>query len=170
MENFRILAAVIAAHPNHKVVGRTRLQKTINLLQRRGLPSDYKYMNHFYGPYSGGLQADINVLESLGLVTEATEEGSDAYVFVAKKEAELEQMVAFQHRIGVLSGASLLDLELAATYEAFRDLGSNEEESLVRLRQKKGRKATAPTEKSAFDMLQRLDAATEEDAKTLASY
>ena len=121
-------------------------------------------MNHFYGPYSEGLQADINVLEGLGLVTEATE-GSDAYVFIASKNAELGQLAAFQNRIGVLSKASPLDLELAATYEAFQDMGADEEEALVRLKQKKGRKATAATEKSAFDMIRRLDAATREDTR-----
>ena len=47
-EKFRWLAAVIAAHPGHKVVGRTRLQKTVKLLKQLGAPLDYDYMIHFY--------------------------------------------------------------------------------------------------------------------------
>ena len=64
MEKFRWLAAVVAAHPEHKVVGRTRLQKTVKLLQRLGAPLDYDYTIHFYGPYSEGVQADIGLLEN----------------------------------------------------------------------------------------------------------
>lgn len=67
-EKFLWLAAVIAAHPEHKVVGRTRLQKTVKLLQRLGAPMDYDYMIHFYGPYSEGVQADIGLLEAFGFV------------------------------------------------------------------------------------------------------
>jgi len=46
-ENWRWLAAVIAAHPNHEVYGRTRLQKTVWLLQSMGMPTDYVYSLHF---------------------------------------------------------------------------------------------------------------------------
>ena len=70
MESFRWLAGVIAAHPDQQVVGRTRLQKEIKLLQRLGLPTDYSYSTHFYGPYSEELQAEIGLLESIGIVTE----------------------------------------------------------------------------------------------------
>ena len=38
--NFWWLAGVIAAHDGRRVVGRTRLQKTVKLLQRLGLPTD----------------------------------------------------------------------------------------------------------------------------------
>src|SRR5207253_2439929 len=70
VEQERLLAAVIAAHENHQVVGRTRLQKTIKLLQRLGLPTDYGYMNFFYGPYSEAVQTDIRLLAHQGLVSE----------------------------------------------------------------------------------------------------
>ena len=38
VEKFRWLAGVIAAHGDRKVFGRTRLHKTIKLLQARGSP------------------------------------------------------------------------------------------------------------------------------------
>jgi hypothetical protein len=40
-ERFRWLAAAITAHPDRKVVGRTRLQKEIKLLQRLKFPTEY---------------------------------------------------------------------------------------------------------------------------------
>ncbi|KKL80241.1 hypothetical protein LCGC14_2006760, partial [marine sediment metagenome] len=43
IENYRWLAGLIAAHPERKVVGRTRLQKEVKLLQRCGFPTDYSY-------------------------------------------------------------------------------------------------------------------------------
>lgn len=51
-ERFRWLAGAIAAHKDRKVVGRTRLQKEIKLLQRLGFPTEYSYTLFFYGPYS----------------------------------------------------------------------------------------------------------------------
>jgi hypothetical protein len=70
VENYRWLAALIAAHPGRKVVGRTRLQKEVKLLQRCGFPTDYSYTIHFYGPYSEALQADIGLLGAFGLADE----------------------------------------------------------------------------------------------------
>lgn len=65
MERFQWLAAVIAAHPEHKVIGRTRLQKTVKLLQRLGVPTRFGYKLHHYGPYSEDLQSEIGLLQIL---------------------------------------------------------------------------------------------------------
>ena len=48
--NFWWLAAVVAAHDERRGVGRSRRQKTVKLLQRLGLPTDYLYTMFFYGP------------------------------------------------------------------------------------------------------------------------
>jgi len=56
MERFQWLAAIIAAHPGNKVIGRTRLQKTVKLLQRLGVTTDFTYKLHHYGPYNEDLQ------------------------------------------------------------------------------------------------------------------
>src|SRR5262245_58810268 len=97
IEQFRWLGGVIAAHEGRKVVGRTRLQKTIYLLQRKGLPTDFDYSLHFYGPYSEGLNTGLSLVKQLGLVTEEAKAGSenDYYVFQADREAELPEMERF---------------------------------------------------------------------------
>src|SRR4051794_6273378 len=102
IEQERFLAAVIAAHENRQVVGRTRLQKTIKLLQRLGLPSDYSYTNFFYGPYSEAVQADIRLLEHLGLVHEESHVGRDGnpyYIFKAEPTAALPQVERWRNDI-----------------------------------------------------------------------
>ena len=64
--NDQWLAALIAAHPDQKIHGRTRLQKEVMLLQRLGFPTDYLYSIHFYGPYSESVHADLGVLRAFG--------------------------------------------------------------------------------------------------------
>ena len=75
IEQFRWLAGVIAAHDDRRIVGRTRLQKTIYLLQRKGLPTDFDYSLHFYGPYSEGLNTGLRVVKQLDLVREEARAG-----------------------------------------------------------------------------------------------
>ena len=72
------LGGVIAAHKGRQVVGRTRLQMTVKLLQRLGLPSDYLFTIFFHGPYSRGGHSDIRVLEMLGLVKDIRRENGEA--------------------------------------------------------------------------------------------
>src|SRR5437868_5274834 len=139
-ENFRLLAGVIAAHPGRLVNGRTRLQKTIKLLQRLDLPTDYSYTIHFYGPYSEGINADIRLLSTIGLVEETVQpgrEGEPRYKITAKPEAVLAELQPFQRHIDRMANAELTVLELAATYDMFRESGADHEEALGRLRRKK---------------------------------
>lgn len=162
-EKFFWLAAVIAAHPDHKVVGRTRLQKTVKLLQRLGAPLDYDYMIYFYGPYSEGVQSDIGLLENLGLVREqecTAQDGSPYFVLeatdAAKALAQREEVKRFGPAIATLSAAETVVLELAATYDAFREMGDDHAAALERLKRKKGPKCAEPNVKRALELLNTL--------------
>src|SRR5712691_5340878 len=97
VEQFRWLAGVIAAHKDRQVVGRTRLQKSIYLLQRKGFPTDFSYSLHFYGPYSEGLNSGLRLVKQLGLVQEDQRAGqeNDYYVYQAVPEAALPAMSPF---------------------------------------------------------------------------
>jgi uncharacterized protein YwgA len=155
MERYRWLAAVIGAHPNREVYGRTRLQKTIKLLQSLGLPTGYSYMNYFYGPYSESLQADLRLVQQLGLVTEnhgTTQDGTEYYVFTAGQPPGPE-IGPYRSAIEVLSRADTVILELAATYQAFKELGLDNNEAKQRLRQKKGSKCDNGNEDRAMELL-----------------
>src|SRR6476619_2977257 len=104
MENYRWLAGLIAAHPDRKVVGRTRLQKEVELLQSLGFPTDYKFTIHFYGPYSEGIVSDIAFLEAAGLVHEECEisqEGKPYYILNAASDAAIREINEFQKEIQI---------------------------------------------------------------------
>src|SRR4051794_2150515 len=95
IEKFLYLAGVIAAHEKSHVVGRTRLQKTVKLLQRIDLPTDYDYVLFFYGPYSEGVKSDLGLLEVLGLVQEkesSSSSGNPCYTIRARPEAKLDAL------------------------------------------------------------------------------
>jgi len=157
MEKFRFLAAVIAAHPNHTLAGRKRLQKTVMLLRRLGAPLDYDYSMHFYGPYSEGVQADVGLLMKLGIVDETLDEGSSCYELkaddVALSEADRSEIEPYQKAIDKMSKADAVLLELAATYDAFREMGSDRKRAMERLHRKKGSKCDGGRAEEALDLL-----------------
>ncbi|MCK4856641.1 MAG: hypothetical protein KAT58_01615 [candidate division Zixibacteria bacterium] len=160
-ERFRLLAAVIAAHPEGQVIGRTRLQKTVKLLQRLDLPTDYDYMLHFYGPYSEGLQAEVGLLELLGLVEESEQHAQDGrpyYVITSKPGAELEDIKAkFGHAVQMMVETDRVVLEIAATYDAFRESGMTHEQALAAVRHKKAAKCKNRNDDKALDLLKTLN-------------
>jgi uncharacterized protein YwgA len=159
IENARWLASVIAAHPNHEVVGRTRLQKTVHLLQRLGMPTDYAFSLHFYGPYSEELRADIGVCEQLGLVQERAQtaiDGTEYYILSAPADALGPEFTGFGDYVELFSTENPVVLELAATYDAFKEMGLSHGESLSRLRAKKGSKCEGGREEAALELLKRV--------------
>lgn len=158
IEQFRWLAGVIAAHPGRKIFGRTRLQKTIYLLQRKGLPTDFSYSLHFYGPYSDGINTGLRLVKQLELVTEEPRKGQDNeyYVFQASPEAALQEMRPYLADLGRIQAAGDVALELAATYDAFREMGYSHPEALEWLRQKKGAKCTPDNVDKALALLGQL--------------
>ena len=162
-EKYRLLAAVIAAHPDQRVVGRTRLQKTVKLLQRLGAPLDYDYMIHFYGPYSDGVQADIGLLENFQMVEEkpcTAQEGSPYFILHATDRASMlfdcAELRPFRRHIDLMSQTDAVVLELAATYDAFREAGEDHRSALKRLHRKKGRKCEDGRDEKALDLLGKL--------------
>ena|SRR3972149_11001165 len=163
IESYLWLAGLIAAHPHQKVVGRTRLQKEVKLLQRLGFPTDYSYTIHFYGPYSESLQADVGLLDAFGFLEETAQssiEGNPYYILQATSQAEslaeLPIIKEFEQPIALLDGAPPAVLELAATYDAFREAGSDHREALQRLRRKKGSKCADGNEEKALELLRAL--------------
>lgn len=158
--NYWWLAAAVAAHEGRQVVGRTRLQKTVKLLQRLGLPTDYLYTIFFYGPYSEGVFRDTQLLHQMGLVSEtehATPEGAAPYfVLRASEQAVMPEMDRWAPAVRRMEQADLVVLELAATYDAFREMGSDHAEALARLRHKKPSKCTEEREARALELLRDL--------------
>lgn len=163
-ERFRWIAAVVYAHPNHKVVGRTRLQKTMRLLQQLGLPVDYDFRMHYYGPYSDGIQSDINLLQRMRLVHEEVQVSQDTSrpysIFTAGEDAKMDALEGFRDAIQRMDSEEAVVLELAATYDAFYEKVNNEERALSLLRRMKKDKCTEERMTRAFQLLSDLKLAT----------
>jgi uncharacterized protein YwgA len=163
IESFWWLAAVVAEHDNRRVVGNTRLQKEIWLLQRLGLPTDYSYRVHFYGPYSEDLHAETGFLKSIGVVDveerQSQERGTNYYVTTVRSPEGLpvNQLPSeVRDAIPVLEKTDPTVLELAATYDAFRDQGDDHDEALRRVMRKKGPKCDGGRLDSALELLEKL--------------
>ena len=160
-ERFRWLAGLIAAHPDRKLVGRTRLQKEVWLLQRKEMPSGYDFRMHYFGPYSEGIQAELNLLERFGLVKEETNPTSNEAryysTFVASVEADLPEFSPFKLYLDKLDKTDVTILELAATYDMCRKAGLPHAAALGFLRSKKGEKCAGGKEDAALALLSELD-------------
>ena len=137
----------------------------------KGLPTDFRYTIFFYGPYSEGLHADIGLLDQLCLVHEekVDREANTYYILKAEKEADLPEIEPFRPLIKRMNDADPVVLELAATYDAFREMGSDHADAIERLRRKKGSKCDGGNEEAALQLLRDLGLPTEEqtDAKEL---
>jgi hypothetical protein len=157
-EGFRWLAGVIAAHEGRKVVRRSRLQDTIYLLQRKGLPTDCYYDLQFDGPYSGGVNGLARLARQLDLVTEqvvGNGEGEHS-IFQANESALLPEMQQYQADLDAIQQTPDLPLELAVNYDGFREMGYGHADALKRLRWKKASKWTPESEGQALDLLRQI--------------
>jgi uncharacterized protein YwgA len=159
MENYLLVAGLIEAHPNREVVGRTRLQKTVRLLQRAGMSTDYTFSIHSFGPYSEELHSDITTIQKIGLgaeeCRELQEDGPHLVIRVIP-EARNNQIEPFRSFIQTLASTEVNVLEIAATYDVFREMGSDHADALRRLRAKKGAKVNGENIGEAISLLRSL--------------
>lgn len=159
MENYRLLAGIIEAHPNREVLGRMRLQSTVRLLQRIGISTDYTFSIHFHGPYSEELRSDITIIQRLGLGVEQQLEGraeGESFTIQAVPEAAHPEIAHLTATIHTLAEADPIVLELAAIYDIFRETGSGHLDALCRLRAKKATKCDDRRLEEAMGILRTL--------------
>jgi hypothetical protein len=141
LENYQMLAGVISAHPNRQVEGRIRLHRTVRLLQRIGLPTDYTFSVHFDGPYSQELHSDLKMIVQTGLGTEEcklSRKGEEFFIIKAIARVSLGLIEKFQPPIDLIAAADFQTLEFASTYDQYREMGSSHQDALNRVRSKVG--------------------------------
>jgi len=83
-------------------------------------------------------------------------DGTDYYVLTAAAAALKPEVDVLRHYVDLFSQQTLVTLELAATYDAFRQMGLSHDESLSRLRAKKGEKCAGGREAMAIELLGRV--------------
>jgi uncharacterized protein YwgA len=141
LENYKILAGVVEAHPNREVTGRIRLQRTTRILQRLRLPVDYTFSVHFDGPYSEELHSDLKLIQQTGLGTEEcrrSREGEEYFIIRATAKAKLAMVDQFRQTISLIAAEDPRTVELASAYLQYREMGSTHQDALDRLRVKIG--------------------------------
>lgn len=162
IENFRWLATVVAQHKDQRIAGRTRLQKTIWLLQRLGLQSSYRYKTYHYGPYSEGVQAEVELLESFGVLEEKSIVGQAGNSYYIIEVLHTDHLVPNQLPESVKTAIPKLEkedtgiLELAATYDAFRSEGAPHKGAMDAVRRKKGDKCNSGRLEKAVEFVGKL--------------
>jgi uncharacterized protein YwgA len=168
VDNYLLLAGLIEAHPNREVIGRSRLQKTVRLAQRIGVGTNYTFSIQSYGPYSEELRSDVTTIKNLGLGSEeccASLNDIESFVIRANPQAHNASIDPFRACIETLAKIDLKVLDLAATYDAFREMGSDHTDALRRLRAKKGPKCDNETLGKAISLLATLGLPAAEHAR-----
>jgi len=158
------LVAQIVSLNGGKVVGKTRLQKMIYLLDQCGLNSGCRYDYHYYGPFSPEIAEAAEDACALQLLSYSESFGFHAVPYGVYETAS---KVEIPDKIGALSVEAILgklwnlekysaiELELAATIVYLREHGSVEpERDLASL---KPRKATDERVSRAKQLLRDLD-------------
>jgi uncharacterized protein YwgA len=127
VEREDVVAAVVAA-AGGKLTSRVRLQKTVYLLDRLGLRSDFQYDYHHYGPYSRDLDNAAEDAKAFDLVEETyahrISDGARYSIFAVKPDLEPKREAYGELGIdkafevaGLLAKTNVTVLELAATID-----------------------------------------------------
>jgi len=87
-----LLLLLLYAKNNEEVVGRSKLQKMLFLIQKEefkreplsGVVERYNFHPHFFGPFSDEVTDDIEFLRSLGLIEVKTLRGVEVFYLTEK--------------------------------------------------------------------------------------
>jgi uncharacterized protein YwgA len=115
------LAALVNLN-NGTIIGKTRLQKIVFLLEEKGLGFGFSYDYHNYGPYSAELSFAIDDAEALRLIKTERRPGYHEVPYtifeatnLAPNFEEDEKRTLIGKALSIVDGYSALVLELAAT-------------------------------------------------------
>lgn len=107
-----------------KVEGRTRIQKTVYILQYLGYPLNEDFSYSYFGPYSDDLRNEIDFLTSVGILQETIQDTTYVYEPTSKmggfledsdKLLELKTSDKFTELLDKLQATSIPVLEVAST-------------------------------------------------------
>jgi len=138
----KFIASLISASGG-KVVGRTRLQKMVCMLNISGYDVGFDFSYHHYGPYSEDLSFAVSDAHALGLIQEEkrhTDWGTRYSVYEARQEVDSDEIATISPLLEVMRDADSVELELAVTAAFLKADGVDSPWDEVRRR--KSQKAT----------------------------
>jgi len=113
-----------------KVHGRKKIQKMIYLLKVAGTPMPFQYEYHHYGPYSSGLQAELDDLAQRGFLSESMHDDTYVYEMTDEGRKFKEKLDRFGMTVEVdrelvrsMARHSSQFLEMVSTYAFLVDTG-----------------------------------------------
>lgn len=156
-----VVVGVVALNGG-QFVSKTRLQKTLFFLERRGLDTELEFDYYHFGPFSAELARAADDAADAGQLKTKVRRGfhEEPYV-VYQTDLEppdhLGRLAATDVRemLGVLTRYSALELEVAATILYLRDIGYGDKAVLETMK-RKPLKATKNRVDRALDLLRDL--------------
>ena len=147
-----------------KLVGKTRLQKVMYLLDACGLDSGFEYDYHHFGPYSADVALAMDAAEMMSRVQSEEKPGFHSVPYVVYRTGEdgpkkIGEMNASDvvTKLSILESYSALVLELAATVCYLeREEGYTREGAQREVVVRKAAKASKDRLDSANELLARL--------------
>lgn len=164
MELYKLVTALVALNGG-EIIGKTRLQKTVYLLDQCGLGSRCHYDYHYYGPFSSEIAEAADDAITLGLLNYHDNPGFHAvpyrvYETVDQQDETIPAVIGelpqstIKSELAVMNNYSAIELELAATIRYLRCLGSAD--AIAEVKQLKPAKAAPERLERAEKLLQKL--------------
>ena len=165
IDQLDLVIGIIAANGG-RIVGKTRLQKTVYLLDAAGLNSGFEFEYHNYGPYSSDLATEVdNGVDLKFLETEERFGYHDVpYVIYRTNRSPSDKLgdmssSVLEKKLSILENYSALVIELAATIHYFGELRSRDEIDIA-VKSKKHAKATEERLNQGWELLEKLEIKT----------
>ena len=147
-----------------RLVGKTRFQKTMYILQKLGLPASFDFDYHYYGPYAPELADVIGAAVQIGRLSEKFDvgyHGTTYSIFTTEKQGPdrigdlpSDKIAEWLKTLGAYTGT---DLELASTILYLRDeRGVPDDQLKAEVMAQKPVKATAERLTHAWRLLDKL--------------
>jgi uncharacterized protein YwgA len=162
MASFPEAVADVVALNGGRLVGKTRLQKTMYFLESAGLGPGFDFQYHYYGPYSEDLAIasdEADLLDLLDAKSEVSARG-DEYVIYETSDAPVaigqKYRASASRLLNVLRGYDAVTLELAATAHFLSENGFDHD-SWAETRRRKAGKWTPERQQKAERLLSEIE-------------
>lgn len=138
MTNLTDLVVGVVALNDGKIVGKTRLQKTVFLLEAAGLGAGIDFDYHYYGPYSVDVAGAVDDAVDAERLQPEVHLGRHSVPYTiystdGPKPGQIGELSADEARrlLAKLENYSALELEVAATIVYLRDNGYGADEKAI---------------------------------------
>lgn len=162
MKRSDLVTALVALNGG-KLVGKTRLQKVVYLLDQCGLNSGLDFDYHNFGPFSADLARATDVAKVKKKIREKQKLGYHDVLyseFTTKEDAPGKvgdlKSSDVQRALEIMEGFSAIQLELAATLAYLKDSGVDEHYLDSTVKKLKPLKAEQPRLERAHELLREL--------------